>query len=493
MVYFLTAASGLTWRHGGDDGGDLATAVALDGVPHPTGYPLFLLTGKILSFLSPDPARALTLTTALWGALAVGVLSLAVYRFNRRLLEPSPAFAVSPVLLEIASLGGGWLAGLSMAFAPLVWSQAIIIEIYSLNLLLLASLLLVLEWWWENPQSVGRFYLLASVAGLAAGHHRTAIFSLLAIAVFIFLTAQDNKNSGLFSWKRLVLAAVLLGLVAGLPSLLLVSRGGQNPGSNWDNLSWSDPALFWQYISGGEYRNLLFAAPLGQSLSRIAATAGLLFQQVGPVGLALGWVGLATAWLTLPQYRPLAWLASVGLVGHMAFASVYAADNSQVYLIPFFTFWAIASGFGLAWLVLTGSTRWPRYNRTFAGLALLLVVVLAGISLAANFTRLDLSRDHSAEAWAKAQLDGAPTQAVLVSTQDSATFAMWYVQYVLRYRPEIAVVEARLLDTPWYRNNLARLYPGLNLPAPGDRNGLGTANPSRKLILLAAPSQTGLP
>jgi hypothetical protein len=159
LVYLLTAASGLNWRHGGDDGGDLATAVALDGVPHPTGYPLYLASGKLFAFLDSDPARALTLATALWGALAAGVLSLAVYRFNRQLLWQPVPVATGTRLLEIACLSGGLLAGLSLAFAPLVWSQALIIEIYSLNLLLLASMLLALAWWREKTDSAGRLSL----------------------------------------------------------------------------------------------------------------------------------------------------------------------------------------------------------------------------------------------------------------------------------------------------------------------------------------------
>lgn len=476
--------------------------MALGGVPHPTGYPLFLITGKLFLFLSPDPANALTLTDILWGALAAGVLSLAVYRLNRQLFSSFPNLPPNSGFLEIASLAGGGLAGLGLAFAPLVWSQAIIVEIYSLNLLLLALLLLALVWWSERPGSRARLYLLALIGGLGVGHHRTAVFSLLAAAVFIFFTVSKTRNTRnikeegrkSFGWTRVIVPIALLGLAAGLPSLLVLSLGGQNPASNWDNLSWSDPVGFWQYLSGGEYRNLLFAAPLGQDISRIAATAELLFQQFGLAGLTLGWVGLAVAWLTLPQYRPLAWLISVGLVGHLAFSAIYAADNSQVYLLPFFAFWAVAAGFGLAWCILTGLNYWPAFSRPLAITALAVALLVPGIGLTLNYSRLDLRGDRSAEAWAKTQLDATPAQAIVLTNQDSATFAMWYVQYVQRYRPEIIVIETRLLGTGWYRANLARLYPGLQLSANGDSNSLRGDNPDRKVIQLVAPAnQTNLP
>ncbi len=494
LVYFQTSAAGLTWQHGGDDGGDLAAAVVLDGVPHPTGYPLYIYSGKLLLVLASDPTRALSLTSALWGALSAGVLSLVVYRFNRQLLGQSfeTKNSLNSIFRETVYLSGGVLSGLGLACARLVWSQAIIIEIYSLNLLLLTSLLLALEWWWEKPDNARRLYMLAGVAGVGLGYHRTAIFSILAVFVFVYLTRR-NSGPRPFAWKQLSLAVLLLGLVAGLPSLTLLLRGGHNPGSNWANLSWSNPLAFWQYISGEEYRYLLFAAPVSQDLSRVAASVGLLLEQFGPLGLALGWTGLACAWFTLPQYRHLAGLLSVGLVGHLGFAAIYAADNSQVYLIPFFTFWSMAIGFGLAWLSLTGLARWPRYNRLLVGLVLGVALLGPGMGLVANYTRLDLSQERGAEIWAKAQLTAAPDSAILTSRQDGVTFALWYLQYVERYRTEIAIIDYRLLDRDWYRNNLARLYPDLKLPPIGSSSDLRAANPNRPLVPLTLPTQTGLP
>ncbi len=48
-VYGMTLAPGLTWANSGADGGDLITAAATGGVPHPTGYPVYLLLGTSLS------------------------------------------------------------------------------------------------------------------------------------------------------------------------------------------------------------------------------------------------------------------------------------------------------------------------------------------------------------------------------------------------------------------------------------------------------------
>ena len=51
MVYWRTLAPGLTWANDGADGGDLITAAATGGVPHPGGYPLYILLARLFQFL----------------------------------------------------------------------------------------------------------------------------------------------------------------------------------------------------------------------------------------------------------------------------------------------------------------------------------------------------------------------------------------------------------------------------------------------------------
>src|SRR5438046_1698489 len=46
-LYLPTLAPDLTWRAGGADGGDLITAAAQLGIPHPTGYPTYTLLAAL--------------------------------------------------------------------------------------------------------------------------------------------------------------------------------------------------------------------------------------------------------------------------------------------------------------------------------------------------------------------------------------------------------------------------------------------------------------
>ena len=44
-VYLLTLSPGVSWAHHSEDSGDLITSAWVLGIPHPTGYPLFCMTG----------------------------------------------------------------------------------------------------------------------------------------------------------------------------------------------------------------------------------------------------------------------------------------------------------------------------------------------------------------------------------------------------------------------------------------------------------------
>ena len=56
-LYARTLAPRLTWAHNGADGGDLLTAALTRGVPHPTGYPTYVMLLAAAVKLTPgEPA-----------------------------------------------------------------------------------------------------------------------------------------------------------------------------------------------------------------------------------------------------------------------------------------------------------------------------------------------------------------------------------------------------------------------------------------------------
>ena len=79
-LYLLTLAPGIV----GGDAGEHQFAVPILGIPHTTGYPLYVLVGKAWTLLIPfgSVAWRMNLFSALGGALAAGITTLVVYHLS---------------------------------------------------------------------------------------------------------------------------------------------------------------------------------------------------------------------------------------------------------------------------------------------------------------------------------------------------------------------------------------------------------------------------
>jgi len=80
--------------------------------------------------------------------------------------------------------------------------------------------------------------------------------------------------------------------------------------------------------------------------------------------------------------------------------------------------------------------------------------------------QVDASHDQRAEVFGNNVLSIAPTRAIVFAKGDEAVFTLWYFEYALRTRPDLAIVSTDLLQFKWYLQTLNSTYPDLNLPGP---------------------------
>src|SRR5215211_1128895 len=101
----------------------LQAEVSVLGIGHPTGYPTYMLLTHLFTYLPVgDPAYAINLASAVYGVAAVLVVYLAGLRLCVR---------------YVAAAVGALAFGLSDAFL----GQAVISEVYTLEALLMASVI----------------------------------------------------------------------------------------------------------------------------------------------------------------------------------------------------------------------------------------------------------------------------------------------------------------------------------------------------------------
>src|SRR5262249_42216129 len=142
MVYVRTLAPGLPTG----DSGDLITAAWVFGVPHPPGYPLYMLLAHLFGQLPfGSPALRINLFSAVLDAATVGLTTFCLYR----LLTPR----VGPIIVWQAALGAA-VGGLLLAFSTAFWTYSLVAEVFPLNSLLAAALLLLALEWERCPRRV---------------------------------------------------------------------------------------------------------------------------------------------------------------------------------------------------------------------------------------------------------------------------------------------------------------------------------------------------
>jgi len=199
-VYFYTLGPSV----GLEDSGELATASAHLGVPHPPGYPFWTFCTwifcKIFSFVTymghPNPAWAVSCCSAVFGALAAGCTAMLISRssadfiFNRK--SDSLFSDKDSRSADWFSFAGGVGGALAFAFSPVEWSQSTIVEIYSLNSLFL-MLVFLLSYKWMCRPSDKTLWFTAFVFGLGLTNYQVLLFAIVPIGIMICL-----KNFSLF-------------------------------------------------------------------------------------------------------------------------------------------------------------------------------------------------------------------------------------------------------------------------------------------------------
>ncbi len=464
-VYASTLSPTVAWRNFGEDSGDLLVASATLGIPHPTGYPLYVLLGRVAS-LVPLGATAfrINLVSALAGA--AGVFFIA-----RWALELAPA--VSSSALALAALAGSLLYGLSLG----AWSQSVVAEVYTLNVAFLAAIL----WALARSERTGdnRFLALAAyLLGLGLTNH----LLVLAAAPAVALVAGRRLISKSIGVAGCVLLLLLVAWGVTLDAYLPI-RASLGPEFSWGVPN--TPERLWWVLSGAQYRGNFLARgwlAVGSHL-----VPGRWWMDFGP-GLLLLAGGLAAWGLTAARGRDgargqspsqtegaeggavgpapagpgraSAWPALSALAASLVLLSAYSIPDDVGYWMP-----AAAilcglggAGFAIAW------ERAPRGGRTALPLA---AAVLVALMARAHWPEVDASTDLTPYLYARRNLESVESNALIVSDYDGRTFALWFygATEFRRSHPDLAIVYKALLVWPWYRYHIAKRYRGLVPPS----------------------------
>lgn len=446
-LYANTIAPDLTWSHFSADGGDFISAAATGGVPHPTGYPLYLVLARIFQSL---PLGSLAFRTNLLSSISTLFCALVLFFFLLRLLPAGP-------LSQISS----FLAVMWYGLAPWVWGQALVTEVYALHSLLILFCLVIMQA--QNFKAVE--WIRGGIFGVAATNHLTSIM------VFPILILGNDKTV-IASQSQILKRGV--GVLCGLSLYaLLPIRASYDPPVNWGDAStWN--GFLW-LVSGQIYHEYSFGLSVLDAVGRLRAFAGLLLEQFSWVGTFLGLYGL----ISLVPIRIMG--MTVWVAGCFLFYSVtYGSFDSQVNLMPVWLVFAIWIAYGIQSLLSMISIRWKQ------GVLVLAILIFMGIRVPTLYVFVDLSNDFQARDFVTYAVRDLPRDALVFVYGDGPLFSLWYAQFVLGHRLDVAVISEGLLPFTWYIEMLRRNYPYILIPEDAviELPDLRTANPNRTVCYI---------
>jgi len=184
--YVMTLAPNLTL----EDSGELAVGSYYAGVPHPPGYPVWTIYTWLFTVLVPfsNIAWRVALSSAVAGAFASGLLALIASRGSSMILESVELFRnIEHKAENLICIVAGWIAGMLLGFNGFMWSQAVIVEVYTLSVLsLVATLVLLLRWLYE-PERARWLYWAFFLFGICFTNHQTLICAAMGIEILICL------------------------------------------------------------------------------------------------------------------------------------------------------------------------------------------------------------------------------------------------------------------------------------------------------------------
>jgi hypothetical protein len=363
---------------GDGDSAELTLALAVGGVPHPPGYPLYALLGHgwvtVLHALGMSWARAAGAWSALGAATAVTLVhALAARAIPSAIpLGRGGRAAVALFVTALFALNPAWLHEATSAEVH-GWHVALIAGLCVSALSLLRDVARPGE---ADDRRLGRGVLgLGLLSGAGLAHHLTSVFFILPMAIAV--------AAALIGARRLR-ASQLLAFAAGValaPAAHLFTA--------WR--AWHPAAFQWPLLEPGassvlaHARGSIFAVFLGHFAPR-ADQAALLAHAVAPFlvpGLALLVVAIAIARESALRRFFVALLAAATL--QLGFVLLYGVPDCVPYFLP-----ALLAAFvGLAAF---GGRLAGRIPHPAAATPLALGVLVAGwvwtMSVAADHRRL---------------------------------------------------------------------------------------------------------
>jgi hypothetical protein len=409
-LYLPKVTANIGWYNNGEF---VAAAMTLD-VPHAPGYPLLTRLGNLTLqlFGESEPAFKLNVLSAF-----IGIVSAALLLWLLKLAGTGVVSAFCAAVLLLAS--------------KTYFEQAILIEVYCLEILFITLGLIVGMYLAKNSNSKWIAFAAGLTGTLGVGHRPT--FVLFALTLIFFINKRTEPL------KKLSLTWFILGIALGaIPSLDLYLRLQSLERVLLDPLVGQGVEGFLRVYTGTVYGGGLFALGFSEVVARFFYFFEFIFKDSPVFLLPLAFAALFINNENSPLKKALVFIGMINLL----FVLNYNAFEAHSMLLP-----AIFSLSAMAAFALNAVK-----NTRLRYLACFVVIVISLFTAAYRQQPVDSTAlDYCRRAFSQ-----VPKNSVVLLSNDVEFRPYYYLRLTKNFRTDVAV---QLIDN--IESNELKVFAGI--------------------------------
>ncbi|MBU2568101.1 MAG: DUF2723 domain-containing protein [Elusimicrobia bacterium] len=478
------------------DSSELIASAATLGIAHPSGYPLYVILGKIFTNIIPfgNIAYRINIMSVVFSGLTIVLLYYAILLVLAQqaaywtkaispgahsnapqnapsITPPNAPHSVSEDLLFEHRLAAIFSV-LFLSFNPVFWNLSLVAEMYTLNSFLTILLILVVLSWHlrtsaGTPTSSVHLYLFCFIFGVGLGNHLTLLFLLPGVVYLILKTLRGVSTFFSRPNGQQIAVASLFFLLGLSIYLYLPIRSYQQPVINWGS-----PHNFTNFIEVitrkniGAFQLTIEAAPFQFSLEQLIRQSLVFFnstvQHFTIIGFLLGLFGLMFFIFKRQGHITLFFLLIFLFsgIGFLVLAGQPTDDqHAQAILEPYYLLPGIIFSIWLGIGIVGIKRLFATPSKIFSYFVILILLFALLFQFKSVFYKVNKRNHFFAYDYGLNFFRTIDKNAIVITHGDTPLFTSWYFQRVLKKRQDINIFSEGLRFAKWYIQQKSKDMP----------------------------------
>ncbi len=374
------------------------------GTAHEPGAPGYTMLNYLFVTIFPwgNCSFKANLLSAVCATAAIVVLFFLLQRLS---IRRSVAFFVS----------------LTFTFTYTLWSQSVIAEIYTLNILFVGLTLFFFIRWHQTLRQRD-FFIGCTIYALSFGTHLSMITFLPALLFLVWKTRKE------YLWSVRVVACVFLIIVIGAAQYGYLFWRTYAQDTTYLEIAVSDFKDLWYYVRGGQFQDKLIDSSLNKifylRMPVMLRLAWLEYSVLLPIAI-LGFFAIRDASLRI--------FLILGAAVTFVFTCLYGILDIFIYMIPVYYILALTLGISLEWIA-------GRCKAQYLTLFQLSLVCVPCLFLTLNYQKADQSGNLNAKVFVEQSLKTIGRKSLIICPDYDWGEYFWYYYFAEGYRQDSVYV-----------------------------------------------------